>query len=704
MVNTTWGAFLVSALTSALNPHAVKKPQSMPTQTRVCVRVTRDAASSPASLPSPETAHTFAIQRSRKSVNTNTPLLFVFKLSIRLPCTNGQNSLHRHNTTSVASVNRGRPFVCRSASRAPIRYPMPSKARAPASPLSMYSLVVSRSKKSSAAVATDAARAGAPGADIGADGGTQRTGARAVAPRLISQRGNYFSQHVVVGFGFGGDSRLRDQRDARGARDLRCVPARRRWTRFPGALRVSRRGRRSDVRLPLCTMTSPGTPTWRSDPGLSPLRTRQPSVHLRRPEATAELAYVSVGCNRSVHGVDWNHESGAGGGFVAYGAHKAVAVYDPNGARVVRTLPGHDAPVTVVRWIPDSESPGRWLVSGDADGVVILWHRVDTPWGGNTPKAGGVRGVDPESHKWQVVAKQKAHGAPVLDARAEETVAGGKRTGVRLLVTASQDCCVKLWRLDLAPAPAPATGSISDANAAADAGPDADAPKPTGPAFLTQCGGLTFPLKRLPMSAALILVPHTDRVLLAVGGADGGVRLFLFGTDAIDARAARGAESGEKKVTLEPCGSLAGHADWVRDLAFAVDFGDLVARKGSDEQGNTDAERDMDTEKNPIGLLLASASQDRTARVWRLRVANVVETSAAAVDEEAPPAFAALAAPPAPPCTSLGGTARIASVLEALLQGHEDWVMSVAWRPRQVGARGDGRGNGKYFPLPHSAD
>ena len=109
-------------------------------------------------------------------------------------------------------------------------------------------------------------------------------------------------------------------------------------------------------------------------PGLAPLKTRRPSAHLRRPETAAELEYVSVGCNRSVHGADWNHEDAPGGGLVAYGAHKAVAVYDPTGARVLRTLPGHDAPVTVVRWIPDADAPGRWLVSGDAGGAVILWH------------------------------------------------------------------------------------------------------------------------------------------------------------------------------------------------------------------------------------------------------------------------------------------------------------------------------------------
>ena len=231
-------------------------------------------------------------------------------------------------------------------------------------------------------------------------------------------------------------------------------------------------------------------------PGLAPLKTRRPSAHLRRPETAAELEYVSVGCNRSVHGADWNHEDAPGGGLVAYGAHKAVAVYDPAGARVLRTLPGHDAPVTVVRWIPDAHAPGRWLVSGDADGAVILWHRTDHPAclpddagsgaDGDDASAGDAeRPLDPEAHRWRAVAKRKAHEGPVLDARAERAFARGDPTSVRLLVTASQDGQVRLWRLDLALAPAPAP---APASAATDAAAGEVAPARAPPPREAACG------------------------------------------------------------------------------------------------------------------------------------------------------------------------------------------------------------------------
>ena len=441
-------------------------------------------------------------------------------------------------------------------------------------------------------------------------------------------------------------------------------------------------------------------------PGLAPLKTRRPSAHLRCPETAAELEYVSVGCNRSVHGADWNHEDAPGGGLVAYGAHMAVAVYDPTGARVLRTLPGHDAPVTVVRWIPDSHAPGRWLVSGDADGVVILWHRTDDP--SHPPAAGSVadgdirvgdgragRRLDPESHRWRAVAKRKAHDGPVLDARAEHTFAQGEPNSVRLLVTASQDCLVRLWRLDidLAPAPAPASATT-------DVAADGEAAPARAP--LAARGALRFPLKRLPLSAALARLPGTDRLVLAVGGADGGVRLFLCDTSEItsdsdedddarggDERAIKGvadalgsegasevaADAPGTGVVVEACATLAGHADWVRDLAFTADDAPSRAEGGGYP-----------------GLLLASGSQDRTARVWRVRVASASAADDGTTGDEGTrvPAFARLARPPPPPSAALGGAARVSAVLEALLQGHEDWVMSVAWRPAAAGLESDG--------------
>ena len=187
--------------------------------------------------------------------------------------------------------------------------------------------------------------------------------------------------------------------------------------------------------------------------------------------------------------------------------------------------------------------------------------------------------------------------------------------------------------------------------------------------------------------------------MLAVGGADGGVRLFLCDTSELTSESDESdesdrAEETETGVDVEACATLAGHADWVRDLAFAADDDASGTRGGTP------------------GLLLASASQDRTARVWRVRVAFAAADDGSASVEgggAAVPAYARLARPPPPPSALLGGDARIVADLEAVLQGHEDWVMSVAWRPDAAKARRDvSEGDGAVKPqlslLTASAD
>lgn len=86
-------------------------------------------------------------------------------------------------------------------------------------------------------------------------------------------------------------------------------------------------------------------------------------------------SYISCGCNRAPHSLDW-----ARNGLVCYAARNAVALYDPNGSktgRVFLTLHRHTAPVTVVRWIkPRNEESETEIISGSSDGSSILWTRV----------------------------------------------------------------------------------------------------------------------------------------------------------------------------------------------------------------------------------------------------------------------------------------------------------------------------------------
>ena len=146
------------------------------------------------------------------------------------------------------------------------------------------------------------------------------------------------------------------------------------------------------------------------------------------------LEYVSVGCNRVAHALDWSPT-----GEVAYGAHNAVAIYNVEvhlspcrfltemwatwflsishklqAAAVEATLQGHSGRVNCVQWLPNAGmrishpllfctrcsvcnegvnvppfagdgagSATQVLASGDADGMIRVWKRMPqhaVPW------------------------------------------------------------------------------------------------------------------------------------------------------------------------------------------------------------------------------------------------------------------------------------------------------------------------------------
>ena len=162
-------------------------------------------------------------------------------------------------------------------------------------------------------------------------------------------------------------------------------------------------------------------------------------------------------------------------------------------------------------------------------------------------------------------------------------------------------------------------------------------------------GRVTLTSAASPTCVAVARAPGAgdgnERHVLAVGCVDGRVRVYacdftrIFEPDGVAA--------------FEACGTLDGHADWVRGAEFAPTRSD-------------DA------------VFLATASQDKTARVWRIQTVPV-DADVGEAGKDAP-AFMRLAAPPKPPSSLLVGR-RVKTSLESLLVGHEDWVTSVAWHP-----------------------
>ena len=280
------------------------------------------------------------------------------------------------------------------------------------------------------------------------------------------------------------------------------------------------------------------------------------------PASRVELAYVSVGCNRGVHVADWNREVGPGGGLLAFGAHDTVAVYDPVGARIVRTLRGgHTDRVTAVRWLECDARPGRWLISAGADGAVFLWHRDDDPSAdlGAAPASA----VDPAAHSWRVVARG-AHEGPVTDVRAlrlrsDTRHARGAPPDARLIVTVAQDCRVRLWRADLRPP--------------AGACPDPDSNPAGGPSLRPAADGPSLrPGGSLPSLSSPRRSPPRRRT-------SRGRTAWCSPWDAPTARCARTCATWRRYCARRPRGRddaararlsrARGTPDWVRDVAFA---------------------------------------------------------------------------------------------------------------------------------------
>lgn len=89
----------------------------------------------------------------------------------------------------------------------------------------------------------------------------------------------------------------------------------------------------------------------------------------------AELEYSSSGCNRCVGNLIWDIDD-----VLIFGSHHAVVVYDTTASKVVTTMLGHKDVVTSVAYVPrggwdnDPNKDTHWIVSGSADGCIVVWE------------------------------------------------------------------------------------------------------------------------------------------------------------------------------------------------------------------------------------------------------------------------------------------------------------------------------------------
>ncbi|CAR21423.1 Elongator subunit ELP2 [Lachancea thermotolerans CBS 6340] len=136
-----------------------------------------------------------------------------------------------------------------------------------------------------------------------------------------------------------------------------------------------------------------------------------------------------------------------------------------------------------------------------------------------------------------------------------------------------------------------------------------------------------------PLCMALKSV-EDSKVLLAVGGTNSNVFIYSF------TREAAALENFQLAATLE------GHEDWIK----AMDF----------------------YEEGPGNMLLATGSQDRYIRLWRIRTNDLIDNS-----DEDDSKLKLLSNKQSK--FYIDGSLRVAINFEALIIGHDDWVSCLKW-------------------------
>lgn len=143
----------------------------------------------------------------------------------------------------------------------------------------------------------------------------------------------------------------------------------------------------------------------------------------------------------------------------------------------------------------------------------------------------------------------------------------------------------------------------------------------------------SFKVKPNFLPTAFAFQKIEDLHLLVVGGTSS--QIFVFSFDS-------------KTSQLSECASLSGHEDWIKCLSFV-------------------------TEKSGLDYILASGSQDRYIRLWRLRLNDAIDDS----DED----DLRLVLLSNKQYKFAFGNGRAAFSSEALIMGHDDWVTRLQWHP-----------------------
>lgn len=156
--------------------------------------------------------------------------------------------------------------------------------------------------------------------------------------------------------------------------------------------------------------------------------------------------------------------------------------------------------------------------------------------------------------------------------------------------------------------------------------------------------------KYFPLSLSLSSLGRDDNVLILASAGTRDIVQILT------------ADIKEESLQFNLQATLSGHEGWIRSLNFSKETND----QGSD-------------------LLLASASQDKYIRIWRVHEGEELPALAAAGSDPSSGAFMP-GKSPSNKAHRLRAASRDFSVtFEALLLGHEDWIYSARWHTQADG-------------------
>ena len=144
----------------------------------------------------------------------------------------------------------------------------------------------------------------------------------------------------------------------------------------------------------------------------------------------------------------------------------------------------------------------------------------------------------------------------------------------------------------------------------------------------------------LPLALAIFEAPKSSSAILAVAGTKSAIQIYV-----------------SDGVLFKLSATLTGHEGWIRSLAFVpepIDGG--------------------------VDIILASASQDRFIRLWRLHQGAGLPTATSAANDPALGVLGKSLSNKAHRFESQG--LKYSLTFEALLLGHEDWVYSASWCPQ----------------------